>query len=254
MKAAVVVLKVLVVCVCTAAILWYMASAIVNIGSVIGAAYFFVVGAFTVYTLVRPGIFKRLQDKKILRALVAVFVGVVSAVALYAAVLSGFMIAAANNSPTGDETLVVLGCGVNGDRPSLMLYDRIKMAEQYLKEHPDAVCVASGGQGNRENISEAQCIKNELVYLGIDSGRIYIEDKSSDTRENIKNTLAVIEQNNLNKDMTIVTDAFHELRASIITSKLGATCSAYPSQTSPRLLLNFATREILALTAELLGL
>ena len=55
-----------------------------------------------------------------------------------------------------DCTVVVLGCQVFPDgHPSLMLRGRINAAYDYLTAHPDALCVASGGQNGSEPISEA---------------------------------------------------------------------------------------------------
>ena len=54
--------------------------------------------------------------------------------------------------------VIVLGAGVRGIEPSEILQDRINMAYAYLTENPDAVCIATGGKGCDENISEAQCI------------------------------------------------------------------------------------------------
>ena len=39
----------------------------------------------------------------------------------------------------------------------------------------------SGGQGWIEDISEAQCMENVLVKLGIEQSRLYKEDKSTST-------------------------------------------------------------------------
>ena len=72
---------------------------------------------------------------------------------------------AANNPPADGEevTVVVLGCQVVGERPSVMLRQRIHTAYTYLSAHPEAVCIATGGKGDNENISEAECIRRELL-------------------------------------------------------------------------------------------
>ena len=85
----------------------------------------------------------------------------------------------------GAETVIVLGCKVNGSTPSKYLNDRCKKAAEYLKKNPDAVAILSGGQGSDEDISEAQCMENVLVKLGIEQSRLYKEDRSTSTSENI---------------------------------------------------------------------
>ena len=81
---------------------------------------------------------------------------------------------------------IVLGCIVNGDKPGIFLKGRINAAYKYLNENPNAIAILSGGQGNGENISEAQCMFNTLTEMGIDESRLLIEDKSTSTSENLK--------------------------------------------------------------------
>lgn len=48
--------------------------------------------------------------------------------------------------------------------------------------------VVSGGQGMDEEVSEAFAMKEYLTNKGISEDRIIMEDKSTNTLENIKNT------------------------------------------------------------------
>lgn len=59
----------------------------------------------------------------------------------------------------------------------------IRASSREPEENTTAVCIVSGGKGDSENISEAEAIW--LVDKGIDSSRIYKEDKSTSTVENI---------------------------------------------------------------------
>ena len=63
----------------------------------------------------------------------------------------------------GAATVVVLGCKVNGDQPSLMLRRRLECALEYLRANEQAVCVVSGGQGSNESYSEAYVMEKFLV-------------------------------------------------------------------------------------------
>ena len=93
-----------------------------------------------------PDFFRRLLRPKWLRALV----GCVIAVCMTAILVTlGKMAMAAADRPADgqDCTVVVLGCQVFPDgHPSLMLRGRINAAYDYLTAHPDALCIASGGQ------------------------------------------------------------------------------------------------------------
>lgn len=129
-----------------------------------------------------------------------------------------------SNSKTDAEnqsTIIILGCAVRGDKPSATLGARIKYAYDYLAENPDSVAVLSGGQGNGENISEAQCMYNILTEKGISPDRLYLEDKSTNTGENIVFSKKIIEENNLSTDIAVVSSDYHLKRATMICKKNG---------------------------------
>lgn len=77
------------------------------------------------------------------------------------------------NTATNQKTLIVLGCRVKGDVPSLALQKRADAAYFYLLKNPDCVAILSGGQGNDENISEAACLKKLLTDRGIAQSRLF---------------------------------------------------------------------------------
>ena len=120
--------------------------------------------------------------------------------------------------------IIVLGCQVLEDgRPSLMLQKRIDAAYGYLSAHPDAACVASGGLDDSETVTEAQCIRSTLVSMGIDEGRIYLEDRSRSTEENLSFSAAIIREQGLPQQAVIASDNFHQLRAAIWAERDGLT-------------------------------
>lgn len=160
-----------------------------------------------------------------------------------AAVLSVLMTAAADKPPETPQTVIVLGCRVKPDRPSLMLLNRIEAAYGYLSENPDSICIASGGQGNDEPMSEAECIKNELIARGISPERIICEDSSTSTYENLKNSALLLDEMELDRTAVIVTSEYHQLRASIIAKKQGYTVYSVSARTPPLLLPSYWIRE-----------
>lgn len=163
---------------------------------------------------------------------------------LLTSVFSYLMYSSANHQPTKETTIVILGCRVYGTSPSLMLEERLKAAYQYLKDNPDIVCVVSGGKGDNEEISEAKCMYTYLVDKGIDENRIYIEDKSTSTRENILFSKKVIEDNNLPSSITIITNEFHQYRAKLIAEDLGMDVFAISGQTAWWLFPTYYVREL----------
>ncbi len=138
---------------------------------------------------------------------------------IIAVLLSALMIKAQLNKPVGDTTVVVLGCKVKGDRPSRMLRYRLDTAYDYLNQNKDAVCIVSGGKGKDENISEAQCMFNYLTDKGIPQDRIIMETKSLNTYQNITYSKEIIDKKKLPENITIVTDGFHQYRASYIAKR-----------------------------------
>ena len=230
-------------------IVWYSASKIVNIGSVVGALVFLLLGMCALFFERIRSFLKKIRQNKLWRIVTNITFGIMGAVGVWAAVMLCLMAGYANRAPSDDATLVVLGCQVNGTRPSLMLSRRLDSAGKWLISHPDSCCVVSGGKGSNEDISEAQCMYDYLVSKGISPERIYREENSVNTEENIAFSKEVIEENGLSPEMAIVTDGFHQMRASLIASRMGCRCGAVNADTPFHLAANFTTREIMAVTA-----
>ena len=191
-------------------------------------------------------------------ALGKAMLGIVIVIAVLGIVYVGFLtsliVRADKTAPSENATVIVLGCQVRGDHPSLMLYQRICAAADYLKQHPDAVCIVSGGKGDDEQISEAQCMFEHLTAMGISEERIILEDRSVNTVENIAFSKEIIESRGLSADTAIVTDIFHEYRASLIVKNAGLSYGSVPAKVSWYLLPTFYVRELIAITAVFLGL
>ncbi|MBQ2604301.1 MAG: YdcF family protein [Acutalibacteraceae bacterium] len=173
---------------------------------------------------------------------------------IYVGFVTSLLISADRTPPQKDCTVIVLGCQVRGERPSRMLYDRIKSAADFLKKNPDVPCIVTGGKGNDEHISEAECMYNELIKLGIDSERIYKEDKAVNTIENIDFSKAVIDENGFSYNTAVVTDIFHEYRASKLVKKAGLEFGSVPADCVWYLFPTFYVREVIAVTASFVGL
>lgn len=130
--------------------------------------------------------------------------------------------------------VVVLGAKVREDGPSVSLWDRIYGAYDYLASHPDTIAVVSGGQGPDEHMTEAQSMFDELTKLGIDPGRILLEEKATSTRENILFSLDLIEEETgvRPQKIAVVSSEYHLCRAGMLTRKCGAEFVGVPAKTS----------------------
>lgn len=133
--------------------------------------------------------------------------------------IEGMIIVHANQkAEKGRDYLLVLGAQVKGTTITKSLKYRLDKAVEYLEENPATKVITSGGQGNGEDLTEAEAMKRYLVSQGIDAKRILKEDKSTNTNENIMFSKKLIENQ---ASVVIVTNGFHIYRAISIAKKQG---------------------------------
>ena len=117
------------------------------------------------------------------------------------------------------DYIIVLGAQMKPAGPSVVLKFRLDAAYDYLMANEDTLCVVSGGQGANEPCSEAEGMYAYLVERGIAPERILMEDKSTDTSENIAFSAALI--GGTDKDVGIVTNNFHVFRGVMLARHAG---------------------------------
>lgn len=184
--------------------------------------------------------------------------------ALIAALLLGFSLftvletmvvrgSFADESDAPVSAVIVLGAGLNGETPSLTLRTRIDAAAAYLEEHPDVPVVLSGGQGPGEAITEAECMRRALVRRGVDESRLYPEERSTSTQENLRYSRAILEELGVDpaQRVAIVTSDFHLCRARLMW---GGDTAAVPAHLPSALYfqcltVNYFIREAFGLAA-----
>ncbi len=163
---------------------------------------------------------------------------------------SGLMIAAASKTPDENVTVVVLGCRVYGESPSLSMVERLDAAYEFLTKNEQTKCVLSGGKGTGENISEAECMYRYLVEKGIDAKRLYKEEQSTTTRENLLYAKEIIETEGLEETIAIATSEYHVYRAGMIAKALGMEYVSVPGQTAIWLFPTYYVRELYGILYE----
>ena len=153
--------------------------------------------------------FDKLPFKKIIGALLAF--------GLFILMSFGSFLAIYGSRDTADyteNTVIVLGCGIRGERVSVGLAKRLNKAAEYHKKNPDAVIIVSGGQGPQEDIPEALAMKRYLVDKGIDESKIIMEEKSTSTITNFRYSREIMEREGLSlSSVVFVTNAYHVYRA-----------------------------------------
>lgn len=83
------------------------------------------------------------------------------------------------------DYIIVLGAGIIGEQVTPLLASRIDQGIEILKKNPKALLIMSGGQGKGEDIPEGEAMARYAINKGIDESKIIIEDKSTNTKENL---------------------------------------------------------------------
>lgn len=239
---------------------WFILPAvyrIINPGNLLGAAICVYIIFWCGFNKLYKKTKERLCARKSIKILWRIWNVCATVFVVYAVTVSAIMAyAALSPAPTG-ATAVVLGAQVKPWGPSVNLQQRIDAAENYLRSNPDSNAVLSGGKGNDEHISEAECMYEVMTGYGIDSDRLYKEDKSKNTQQNIENSFEIIKSEGLNESLAIVTDSFHQLRARLIVRKQGISTpiGAVNAHNGRIGIINYPTyfvREWIAIPVELL--
>lgn len=117
------------------------------------------------------------------------------------------------------DYIIVLGAQIKEKGPSAALKFRLDEAYDYLVENTDTRCIVSGGQGPNEPCSEAEGMRDYLVKKGISPERIIMEDRSTDTSENIAFSMAFLDKDN--DSVGVVTNNFHVFRGVHLAKHMG---------------------------------
>ena len=164
------------------------------------------------------------------------------------------------------DYIIIHGAGLDGPRPTPLLAGRIdKALELWNKQHQHGKFVVSGGQGADEVVSEAPAMRDYLLEKGVPADAILMEDKSTTTWENLKNSLAVIRADRATNDSTddanddtatasndfttaVVTSDFHVFRCAEYAHNLGIKADGIGSHTKGWYWPTAFIREFIAIT------
>lgn len=227
----------------------------ITAGTFIGSVLF---GAIFLITLLRKPFCKLIRRiwGKLAGKITLIFFGALAAFCASLCIVFSVNMAVCVEKPLENpRAVIVLGCQVRGETPSSMLAYRLNAAIETLNEHPETVCVVSGGQGNGEDISEAEAMRHYLIENGIAEERVIKEDKSVSTRENIRFSAEILSEMGITDDIVIVTNDFHQYRADIYARENGFTSVGHHSTRTPlHNLLNYWVREWAAIMAVYFGI
>lgn len=158
------------------------------------------------------------------------------------------------------DYIIVLGAGLEGDRPCGTLAMRLDKALEYMMRNEETMVVVSGGQGPDEPVPEAASMKRYLMERGLEEDRIIEEGHSRNTTENLRNSFSYIVVNwsareeweeGKNPTVGVVSNNFHIFRARNIARKQGfSNISGIPAPSEPILLPSQMCREFFALVKD----
>lgn len=180
----------------------------------------------------------------------SILVGLVWLSIIIFCIVEGFIISASlKPAEKNADYVIVLGAQVRGNKPSLTLDKRIETAANYLLENSNSIVICSGGQGEGELITEALAIKKGLLERGIEENRILLEEKSTNTVENLKFCKEMI--HDPNAKVVVVTSDFHVYRAKKIAEHIGYNnLSMCPANEFLATTISYYVREFFALTKD----
>ena len=151
--------------------------------------------------------------------------------------------------PSRVDYLIILGAGLNGDKLSWTLWERVDKGLRILQNNKAMRVVVSGGKGPGEWITEAEAMQRYLVEQGIAKERIIKEEQSTSTMENFRYTRELLDQQpnyEPAEPVLVITNDFHMFRSKILARRNGINPVGVPSATPWYLRPNVYLREYFA--------
>ncbi|WP_242855991.1 YdcF family protein [Ruminiclostridium josui] len=134
--------------------------------------------------LKKTGLYKRRPQfyNKLIKVFAGLFtIWLVSFIIITAVIITSAM----SDKDKQVDSIIVLGAGLKGETPTLVLKNRLDYTLDYYKNNPDVKIIVSGGQGIGETITEAEGMKRYLVKHNVPENVILKEEKSTSTYENM---------------------------------------------------------------------
>ena len=217
---------------------------IVNTGTYMGVIFALITAYYGIFFKQVNHFFKIISSFVVGKLIIIILATVFLFMFCFAFVVTINILLKLNRQTEKETTLVVLGCRVRKDGASTMLKTRLAATYEYLIKNENAKCILSGGKGIDEPCAESEYMYNYLTEKGIDKDRLFIENHSTTTEENLLFSKKIIEQNKLIDKITIITNGFHQYRAYRFAKELGFESYSYSAKTPLIVLPTYFIREI----------
>ncbi|MGD7705117.1 YdcF family protein [Microlunatus sp. Y2014] len=103
-----------------------------------------------------------------------------------------------------------------------------------------------GGQGSDEPVAEAVAMAEYLREQGVPDDRILVEDRATNTEENLRYSRALLDSAGHDEEMLVVTSNYHVMRAAFLARELGLPAQAVGAPTAAYYLPSAFLREFVA--------
>ena len=170
-------------------------------------------------------------------------------------IVEGIILVCSFSKPDKNASIIiVLGSGVNRDKSlSRDFKARLDSCLEYYEENGGTI-ILTGKKGRDEPVAEAIAGKQYLLKKGVSENAIRVDDKSSNTYENIRNAYE-LSRDIKDRKTVIVSSCFHLFRANFIAHKVGfRNVSLKGSIGGYGTLLHSYTREFFAFVKDFLVL
>jgi len=137
-------------------------------------------------------------------------------------ILQALIVSGSRTEEADVEAIIVLGAGLTDNYPSLILAARLDAAITFLHTQGDIPIITTGGLGRGQIFTEAEAMADYLIARGVEESRIWKEEASTNSHENI----------NLTKELwakkALVLD---NIKVAMLTKDSTSTEQNYPHKT-----------------------
>ncbi len=166
------------------------------------------------------------------------------------------VIAAVYQADPDKDILITLGCGLMPDgAPTPLLKGRLDLAKRFHDEQlrltgKPSRFIVSGGQGPDEIQSEAASMKAYLMGQGIPEASIFMEDRSTDTAENMRFSKQILDQVQPDARPAFFTTNYHVFRAGLKARRVKMRAVGMGAPTKWYFWPNASVREFVGMLTE----
>ena len=134
-----------------------------------------------------------------------------------------------DHAPGRVDAIVVLGAGVDHDKPSPVYEARLRLAVELFHAGAATCIVFTGGIGADDRLSEGEVGRDYAIAHGVPAEAIHFEARSRTTWQNLREAKLVIDHAGCGNRVALVSDPHHLLRSSVMAKRTGLV--PYPSPT-----------------------